>query len=131
MVSADAENTAAYETLEWTSNVALSMVPNGLPWDTTTDPVGNTCGDLDSNYNLFSPAYSQGYFYANPPTDTEVVCQGDGTNPNTGVAFHTTSGVKNGTAIVAATMPTSLTAYMIGSGLEGVTFGLLVSGGNS
>jgi hypothetical protein len=127
MVSADAENTAAYETLEWTSNVALTMVPNGLPWDTTNDPVGNTCGDLDTSYNLFSPAYSQGLFYANA-AKTEVVCQGDGTNPTTGVSFHTTSGVKNGTAMVAALMPTKLTAYMIGSGLEAITFGLLIAG---
>jgi prepilin-type N-terminal cleavage/methylation domain-containing protein len=130
MVSADAENTAAYEDLEWTSNAALSILPNGLPWDTATDPVGNTCGDLNSSYALFSPVYSQGLFYVNSPTDTEVVCQGDGTNPNTGVAFHTTSGVKNGTAMVAALQPTTLTAYMIGSGLEGVTFGLLIAGGN-
>ena len=128
LVSADAENTAAYENLEWTSNVALSILPNGLPWDTTNDPVGNTCGDLNTSYNLFSPAYSQGLFYANS-AKTEVVCQGDGTNPTTGVSFHTTSGVKNGTAMVAAVMPSSLTAYMIGSGLEGVTFGLLIAGG--
>ncbi|MFZ1062203.1 MAG: prepilin-type N-terminal cleavage/methylation domain-containing protein [Acidimicrobiales bacterium] len=130
MVSADAENTAAYEDLEWTSNVALSILPNGLPWDTATDPVGNTCGDLNSSDVLFSPAYSQGLFYVNSPTDTEVVCQGDGTNPNTGVSFHTTSGVKNGTAMVAALQPTTLTAYMIGSGLEAITFGLLIAGGN-
>jgi hypothetical protein len=129
MVSADAENTAAYEDLEWTSNAPLTILPNGLPWDTATDPVGNTCGDLNSSGNLFSPAYSQGLFYVNA-SHTEVVCQGDGTNPNTGVAFHTTSGVKNGTAIVSALQPTTLTAYMIGSGLEAITFGLLIAGGN-
>lgn len=129
MVSADAENTAAYEDLEWTSNVPLNILPNGLSWDTTNDPVGNTCGDLNSGGALFSPVYSQGLFYVNA-SHTEVVCQGDGTNPNTGVSFHTTSGVKNGTAMVTALQPTTLTAYMIGSGLEAITFGLLIAGGN-
>jgi hypothetical protein len=30
--------------------------------------------------------------------------------------------------MVAALMPTKLTAYMIGSGLEAITFGLLIAG---
>jgi hypothetical protein len=103
--SADAESTDLGESITWNSNEPLTVIPN----DQTgyAEPVGNACQngtDLTSN-----------------STSTEVECYGGNPNTDPGV------GLKSGTAMVEALTPTTLSATMVGTGLEAITFGLLLS----
>jgi len=104
-VSADAESTDPGESVSWTSNTELTIMPNGESYDTPTDPVGNAC-----NY---------GAGLTQSADMLTVTCS----NPSNGY-----SGLKNGTAMVSALTPKTLTISLHGSGLEAAAFGLLLSG---
>jgi prepilin-type N-terminal cleavage/methylation domain-containing protein len=102
--SADAESTDLNESITWNSNVPLTVIPNnqtGYP-----EPVGNACQngtDLTGNGTTTVECYG-----GNSATDPSV-------------------GTKTGTAMVEAETPTTLSATMVGTGLEGITFGLMLS----
>jgi hypothetical protein len=101
--SADAESTDTGESITWNSNNPLTVIPNGQSgYDTSSDGVGNACqSGVDLTGNL----------------TTTVECYG-GTVP---------VGLKTGTAMVEAETPTTLSATLVGTGLEAITFGLLLS----
>jgi prepilin-type N-terminal cleavage/methylation domain-containing protein len=101
-VSADAETTDNGESISWTSNTKLYVLSNGFSYDTSADPVGNAC---DAGAGLTGNG-----------TDT-VTCNGNGT----------TGALKNGTPMVWALTPDTMTATMIGTGLEAISFGLILS----
>jgi len=141
LVSIDAESTDVNESIKWTSDQPLSILANNLPWDTSSDPLGNACGNELTTTGDPSTAYNYGLENSslNPVTPSSLVsagintyqiaCYGTGTT-GTGVAYTTTSSTKNGTAMLAATTPTSFSAQMVGSGLEAVSFGVLIAGKN-
>jgi prepilin-type N-terminal cleavage/methylation domain-containing protein len=129
LVSIDAESTDNGESIVWSSNQQLSVLSNQLPWDSSTDPVGNACGA-----NSSAPIVSNGLENSlGVPVTTsstgnyQIECYGSGTTLG-GVVYATTSSTKNGTAMIAATAPTSFQAQMVGTGLEAVSFGLLIAG---
>ena len=100
-VSADAETTDSNETLTWTSNAPMALLPNA-----PGSPYGDTCNNLP-NWN--GPQGSG--------TD-QIVCQS---------GAQETSATKTGTPMVEALAPTTMTVSMKGAGLEGVAIGLLLS----
>lgn len=100
-VSVDAESTDNGESMTWTSDAALTVIPNGQSVDTPSDPVGNAC-------NAGAGLTGSG--------TTTVICNGNGT----------TDSFKNGTTMVAAVTPTIITTKMVGGGLEAMAFGLLL-----
>jgi prepilin-type N-terminal cleavage/methylation domain-containing protein len=102
-VSADAESTDVGESITWNSNVDLTDIPNGQSVDTPSDPVGNAC--------------QNGAGLTGAGT-TQMECSGGTTE---------TSATKTGTAMIAAIAPNTFSATLVGTGLQGVTFGLLVS----
>jgi prepilin-type N-terminal cleavage/methylation domain-containing protein len=102
IASADAESTDSGESITWTSDQPLTVLSDGLPGDTTADPVGDACNS------------GVGLTGSGTPT---VECNGNGT----------TSGGKTGAAIVEATTPKTMTINMVGTGLQAITFGMLVS----
>ncbi len=110
LVGADAESTDDNESISftagwpptWTGNTTLNILNNDESYDTPSDPVGNACnsgaGLTTSNGGL------------------TVTCVGA-----------STTYVKTGTAMVEATMPSTLTTTLVGGGLEAAAFGLLLS----
>jgi prepilin-type N-terminal cleavage/methylation domain-containing protein len=101
-VSADAETTDSGESIVWDSNAVLEPL-----WNTPgVSEYGDTCDNLP-NWN--GP---QGF------GTTEVTCQSGGLE---------TSQTKTGTPMVEAVTPTSMTITMVGTGLEGIAAGLLLS----
>jgi prepilin-type N-terminal cleavage/methylation domain-containing protein len=109
VMSADAESTDDNpESITWSSNQALSVIPNGLSVDSPSDPVGNAC---DNGIGLTGSG------------TTIVECNG---------ANETTSAWKDGTAMVEALQPTTMQAglYTAG-GLQAVVFGMVLSGHGS
>ena len=102
-VSADAESTDVGEEIIWTSDKALSLVPN-----TPSSPYGNTCDN--------QPTYTNTGPLQNGPD--QIICA-SGNNE--------TGNIKTGTVMVDALQPSTMTVYMKGAGLEGVAMGLLIS----
>jgi prepilin-type N-terminal cleavage/methylation domain-containing protein len=100
-VSADAETTDSNETITWTSNQVLNLLPNA-----PGSPYGDTCNNMP-NWN--GP---QGL------GTTQVVCES---------GSQETSATKTGTPMVEALSPTTMTVGMKGAGLEGIAVGLLLS----
>jgi prepilin-type N-terminal cleavage/methylation domain-containing protein len=98
-ISADAESTDGGESITWTSNTDLYVLPNNETG--VTNPVGNAC---DAGAGLTGDG------------STTVECNGNGT----------TSNLKTGTAMVWALTPKTVTATLVGTGLEAVTFGLIL-----
>jgi prepilin-type N-terminal cleavage/methylation domain-containing protein len=106
-VSADAESTDLDESIQWTSDKPLYWIPNGEPVDITDNsPVGNAC---------------QTGAYLTGNGTTTIRCYGGKTGVDNSV------GTKTGTTMVEATAPSRMTVTLTGSGLEAMTFGLLVS----
>jgi hypothetical protein len=116
LVSADAESTDVNESLTWTSNVDLSYINNGQSVDSPTDPVGNAC---EGNTGVGGAGLTGN-------GTTQMECSG-GTGE--------TSANKTGAAMIEApdplvtpwVAPTTMTVTLVGNGLQGITFGLLVS----
>jgi hypothetical protein len=100
-VSGDAESTDAGESISWTSNQNLSLLP-----DSTSSPIGNACA---------APTAS------NP---SAVSLTGVGTT--TVQCAATVSSDKTGTVILEAPAPTSLTVTMVGTGLQAIFVGMLL-----
>jgi hypothetical protein len=98
-VSADAESSDVGESITWTSNVKLTVIPNGEPGQ--TQPVGNAC-------------------------QSGTLLTGSGTTTVTCSGGSVSVGTKTGTAMVWAPAPTTLTATMVGVGLQAITFGMLL-----
>jgi hypothetical protein len=109
-VSADAESTDGGESISWTTSAQsgvppdLYLIPNGESVDTPSDPIGNACntGAGISPANVLTGSGS-----------TTITCDGY------------SNGVKNGTAMVEAMTPTKVTVTLVGTGLEGMSMGLL------
>jgi prepilin-type N-terminal cleavage/methylation domain-containing protein len=100
-VSADAETTDSNETITWTSNQVLNLLPNSP---------GSAYGDTCNNSPNWNGPQGLG--------TTQVVCESGAQEP---------SSTKTGTPMVEALTPTSMTVVMKGAGLEGIAVGLLLS----
>lgn len=102
VVGADAESTDSGESISFHSTTPLNIMNNGESYDTKSDPVGNACNSgagLTQSLDLLT-----------------VTCTG-----------MSTSGVKTGTTMVWSLMPRTFTTTLVGSGLEAMVFGLLLS----
>lgn len=104
--SSDAESTDNGESITWNSNAPLYVIPNAEPWDTPSDPVGSAC---DNGVDLTGGS-------APGAPSTQVECAGVGN-----------SGGQSGAAMVEALSPKTLSATMVGTGIEAITFGLMLS----
>lgn len=93
VVSADAESSDARESLQWTSDKVLALLPNS-----STSPYGNACGGGLTGAGT-----------------TTVTCTGY------------SNGQKTGAAMVVVATPNTLIVQGTGTGLEGFSFGLLLS----
>ena len=111
--SADAESTDGHtqygnigESIQWTSNVNLTIIPNGESGQ--TQPVGNACLNGVTSAGLTGSG------------TTTVTCSGYAGG------YNETGATKTGTAMVWAASPSWLQAKMVGTGLEAITFGMLL-----
>ncbi len=116
LVSADAESTDMGESLTWTSNDPMSIIHNDQSVD-ASDPVGNAC-EGNSGVGGAGLTISNG--------GLTVECSG-GTGE--------TSATKTGAAMIEIpnpavspwVAPTTVSCVLVGTGLQAITFGLLVS----
>jgi hypothetical protein len=106
-VGADAETTDPNETISWTSDQDLNLLPN-----TPTSPEGDAC-------NAPNPSGGPG------PGGTELT--GLGTTTVTCTSTWQATVPRTGTTMLWAATPTTLITTLKGAGLEGVSFGLLLS----
>jgi hypothetical protein len=108
-VSVDAESTDTGESLTWTTDTPLTILNNDESWDSASDPVGTACGGS-------SGVGGSGLTSSNPGGGgyLTVTCTG-----------YTTSVVKTGAAMVAATTPTTMHVTLVGNGLEAIVLGVL------
>jgi hypothetical protein len=127
IVTADAETTDDNESIVWTSNLNFNQIPDTND-GTPTSYEGNACstsiggvltlgGDItDAGGTVLTTPIS------NAPT---VVCNSDwdSPSPRTGTLMLEVSPPASGTG---ANGTTSIQAVMTGTGLEGVSFGLLL-----
>lgn len=104
VVSADAESTDAGESISWTSNTPLTIMNNDESYDTASDPVGNACNNASG--------------LTETSNDLTVTCA---------VPGNVNIGLKTGTAMVWALTPKTMTVTLVGSGLQAMAFGLLLS----
>jgi len=99
IVGVDAESSDDGESMTFSSDKSLFLIPNS-----PGNPVGN--------------AYNSG-----AGISPQSVLTGSGSSS---IVFNGTSnGVKTGTGMVEATTPTTFTTTMVGTGLEGMSFGLV------
>lgn len=110
LATGDAESTDATESITWTSDQKLSLIPNS-----TTSPVGNACMSTGTyappSYNPNTPGAGGGL-------------SGVGT---TTVECSASAGYdKTGTAMLAASTPSSLMVTMVGQGLQAMFMGVLL-----
>jgi len=104
LVTGDAESTDTSESITWTSNQNLSLLPNS-----PNSPIGNAC---DSTGQYAPPAY-------NPNALT-------GVGTKTVACNATASRDHTGTTMLEATTPSSLTVTLNGTGLQAMFLGVLV-----
>jgi prepilin-type N-terminal cleavage/methylation domain-containing protein len=104
--SADAESTDSGESITWTSDQNLTIIPDGEAGQ--TQPVGNAC---------LNGVTSQGLTGSGT---TSVTCTG------TAGGYSETGATKTGTAMVYATGPSYIKAVLVGTGLEAITFGMML-----
>ena len=113
-VSADAETTDVGESLTWTSNQVLNLLPNTCPSTMTTAQCDASAtlayGDTCNNMPNWNGPQGTG--------TTQVVCQS---------GSQETASTKTGTPMVEALAPTTMTVGLHGTGLEGIAVGLLLS----
>jgi Tfp pilus assembly protein PilE len=100
-VSGDAESTDSGESITWTSNQNLSLLP-----DSTSSPIGNAC--------------------AAPTKTNPSAVDFTGLGTQTVECAATVSSDKTGTVMLEAPAPTSLTVTMVGSGLQAIFIGMLL-----
>jgi hypothetical protein len=117
LVSADAESTDAGEWINWSSNTPMYSIPNNIPSeDTGVSPIGNACNSgagVVATTNSGATTVPSATFLAGSASATSVTCNGY------------SNGTKTGTLMVEAQQPTSMTITMLGTGLEGISLGLL------
>jgi hypothetical protein len=106
-VGADAETTDPSENITFSSNVDLSLLNN-----TPSSPMGDACNLEDGSGN---------------PEAGETDLTGVGTTSVTCQSTWQASTPRTGTPMVWATTPSTFTFTMHGSGLEGLSFGMLLS----
>jgi hypothetical protein len=116
-VSADAESTDSGESIQWTSNQPLYDIPNNEPSEDASDPIGNACNSgagVSGTYTTSSgtSAVTSTQFFAGSPA-TSITCSGY------------SNGTKTGTLMVESLEPSAMTITMVGTGLEGISLGLL------
>jgi prepilin-type N-terminal cleavage/methylation domain-containing protein len=99
IVTGDAESTDKSESMTWTSDKVLHLIPNS-----SASPIGNACAAPDSPDGLTGV------------DTTNVECAA------------TVSSDKTGTVMLKAAAPTTLTVQMVGNGLEAMFIGLLLPG---
>jgi hypothetical protein len=99
LVTGDAESTDASESMTWTSDQPLSLIPNS-----PTSSIGNACAAPVSPDGLTGVGTTMVECRATVPSD------------------------KTGTVMLQAPEPTTLTVNMVGQGLEAVFLGLLLPG---
>jgi hypothetical protein len=99
LVTGDAESTDATESMTWTSDEPLSLIPNS-----PTSSIGNACAAPVSPDGLTGVGTTTVECRATVPSD------------------------KTGTVMLQAPAPTTLTVMMVGQGLEAVFLGLLLPG---
>ena len=97
IVTGDAESTDQGESMTWTSDQALNLIPNS-----PASPIGNACAAPVSPDGLTGVG------------TTTVTCSA------------TVSSDKTGTVMLEASQPSSLTVQMVGTGLEAMFIGLLL-----
>lgn len=97
IVTGDAESTDQGESMTWTSNQVLNLIPNS-----PSSPIGNACAAPTSPDGLTGVG------------TTTVECAA------------TVSSDKTGTVMLQAAAPTTLTVQMVGAGLEAMFIGLLL-----
>ena len=110
VVSADAESTDVNESITWGSNTDLYVLPD--------NPIGNACeGNTETGGGGLTGSGT-----------TQMECSGGTGDASNGNPAGTgeTSATKTGTAMVWALTPKTLTVTMIGSGLEAISFGLIL-----
>jgi prepilin-type N-terminal cleavage/methylation domain-containing protein len=101
LVSGDAESTDAGESMTWTSNQDLSLLPNS-----TTSQIGNAC--------------------AAPTTANPAAIDLTGVGSLSVTCGATVSSDKTGTVMLQAPAPTTMTVQMVGGGLEAMFLGMLL-----
>jgi hypothetical protein len=111
VISADAESTDTGESISWTTGNPLDPL-YWLP-NTPTSIVGNACGNVTPTGTV-GPG---GAGFTGNGTDT-MTCAG-GSVPS--------GYLKTGTAMVETLTPTMLQATLVGTGLQAIAFGVLVS----
>jgi hypothetical protein len=104
LVTGDAESTDTSESITWTSDQNLSLLPNS-----PNSPIGNAC---DSTGQYAPPAY-------NPNALT-------GVGTKTVACSATVSRDHTGTTMLEATTPSSLTVTLNGTGLQAMFLGVLL-----
>jgi prepilin-type N-terminal cleavage/methylation domain-containing protein len=98
LVAGDAESSDAGESITWTSNQTMSLLPN-----TPTSSYGNDCG-----------------------TTTPGVTSLTGLGTTTVTCTASVSSDKTGTVMLEALNPTSMTVTLVGSGLQAMFLGVLL-----
>jgi hypothetical protein len=104
IVTGDAESIDASEVDSWSSDQKLSLLPN-----TVNSPVGNSCM---STGQYAPPAYNPNYLTG--VGTTTVSCSA------------TVGGDHTGAAMLEATTPSSITATLVGTGLDATFLGVLL-----
>lgn len=100
LVSGDAESTDSGESVTWSSNQVLNLLPNS-----SLSPVGNACNSTPPTYNTSSLT---------------------GVGTTTVTCFNSPSEDHTGTAMLEAATPTSLTVTLNGGGLQATFLGVLL-----
>ncbi len=100
LVTGDAESTDTNESISWSSDQNLNLIPNS-----PTSPVGNACDSVAPGINTQ---------YLTGVGTTSVECSAD------------KSSDKTGTVILDALTPQSLTIQLVGGGLQAAFVGLLL-----
>jgi hypothetical protein len=117
LVSADAESTDGGEWITWSSGTPMYSIPNNIPSeDNGVSPIGNACNSgagVVATTNSGATTVPSSTFLAGTASATSVTCNGF------------SNGTKTGTLMVEAQQPTSMTITMLGTGLEGISLGLL------
>jgi hypothetical protein len=117
LVTADAETTDVGESHTWTSNLGFNQVP-----DTSTSPEGDACSSADSNGN----PVGGGDMTPNPISNsTSVFCGStyQAGSTRTGTLMLDVAPPSSGTGMNGSTQ---IQDVMVGTGLQGVSFGLLL-----
>jgi type II secretory pathway pseudopilin PulG len=102
LVTGDAESTDPTESLTWTANAPLTLLPN-----TSTSPYGNACAEPTAQ----NPA---AVYLTGLGTDT-VECAAS------------VSSDKTGTVMLESPTPSSLSVQLVGQGLQAIFVGMMLS----